>query len=1056
VEFRISARLTLALGAAVCLAALTTSCGSSNATRDEADTLLAQLFELTESQTALPRVIGLSPSTTGAHSQPAEAAYRLIETRARLELLATSKPSQRSLQAFGLAQVLAGNLDAGLGVLSEGLLHDQKSAVSWNMLGSGYLCAARRDRDRRDSFLVRGLDAFLRAQRIDPRLPDARFNVASALIEMGLTRYAQRELLAYIAVEPNARLRADADAIRNSLDRPHDWEPAHRSIHDGHASPPESQRIARTFPQATRECIELDLLNSWATRVLAETGGTRNDDLDRQLAMARTLAASVIDGGDPFLRDSLAAIDRASPSQRFKLADAHAAYVRAHALYESGQYEPAIALLTRARPQFVAAASPYVLRADLEMATLVYQQRDVAAARRLCERVLAEARAREYTTIAARAQWLRGITSLQASRFEDALRDYDAAAAAYTNLGEVENAASAASAAADTLRIIGDHTRGWRYLSGMTFRAFPETRSVRRRYVSLLNASLYASDERLEAAALFFQDASVEEAMARGVPNTIVESLSRRAALRLKDGNTVGAQADVTAAQSRLPEIQSAASRRYQGAWLDATAALVAARVSPEEAIQKLDAAIPTFQRIEPAEVPRLYLARGDAALASGHAEDAERSYLAAVEAFEQRWNGLAQDAHRVPYLEQGWPAYQKLIDMALRRDAVDLAFEYTERARARSLAALTAPTPQRVTLADVAHALDPSTLMLYYVMFDDRLVLWTITASGRRVSVMAISEATVARQVADFRKLLESGGDRPAVAALGRQLFDSFLKPALDELDRHRRVVIVPDGPLNELPFAALVDARSGRYLVDLCETAFSPSAKEFLFATVKLATPARAPLRVLAAGSQTPGADRLPAAERELRDVARVYKGSTLLAGSEASPARVTKLAPAFSIIHLAGHAQANAIQPALSFIQLAPGPNDDGRLYAAPITRWSLPATRLVVLSACETGAGGVYRAEGLVSLTRPFLAAGVPSIVATLWKIDDRAASSLMTHFHQAYAATGDAAQALASAQRQLLHDANPDLADPRQWAAFITVSGRVTESHTGQADMPRQE
>src|SRR4029079_10045865 len=74
-------------------------------------------------------------------------------------------------------------------------------------------------------------------------------------------------------------------------------------------------------------------------------------------------------------------------------------------------------------------------------------------------------------------------------------------------------------------------------------------------------------------------------------------------------------------------------------------------------------------------------------------------------------------------------------------------------------------------------------------------------------------------------------------------------------------------------------------------------------------------------------------------------------------------------------------------------------DGFLYLNELYEMTLPRTRLVVLSACESGLGQYYRGEGIVSLVRPFLAARVPTVVASLWSVDSRATADLMIEFHR---------------------------------------------------------
>ena len=117
--------------------------------------------------------------------------------------------------------------------------------------------------------------------------------------------------------------------------------------------------------------------------------------------------------------------------------------------------------------------------------------------------------------------------------------------------------------------------------------------------------------------------------------------------------------------------------------------------------------------------------------------------------------------------------------------------------------------------------------------------------------------------------------------------------------------------------------------------------------------------------------------------------------------------------------------------------------GRASARTIASWSLPSTRLVVLAACDTANGGVYRGEGIMGLTRAFLAARVPSVIGTLWQVDDWATARLMNEFYRSLTHGEDAATALATAQRRLL--ATEGTAAPVAWAGFALVGAGETRA-----------
>jgi CHAT domain-containing protein len=143
-------------------------------------------------------------------------------------------------------------------------------------------------------------------------------------------------------------------------------------------------------------------------------------------------------------------------------------------------------------------------------------------------------------------------------------------------------------------------------------------------------------------------------------------------------------------------------------------------------------------------------------------------------------------------------------------------------------------------------------------------------------------------------------------------------------------------------------------------------------------------------------------------------------------------------FRIIHFATHGLLNSTHPELSGIVLSlvdqQGRPQDGFLRLHEIYNLKLPA-ELVVLSACQTGLGKEIRGEGLVGLTRGFMYAGAPRVVASLWKVDDRATAELMNHFYRGMVKDGlRPAAALRAAQLAMWNQKR--WSEPYYWAAFV--------------------
>ena len=248
-------------------------------------------------------------------------------------------------------------------------------------------------------------------------------------------------------------------------------------------------------------------------------------------------------------------------------------------------------------------------------------------------------------------------------------------------------------------------------------------------------------------------------------------------------------------------------------------------------------------------------------------------------------------------------------------------------------------------------------------------------------------------------------------------------------ELKDARRLIIVPDGVLWELPFQALWQSDPGRYLLESHAISYAPSITVLREMTrVKAARAAgrgdAGPPRLLAFAnpllpaqnrSVTEGAARdaplapLPHAELEVRGLQRIYgvAASRILVGSAAREDRWKQEARDYAVLHLATHGVLDATSPMYSYLALAPSAptagaaspsDDDGLLQAWELMALDLRAD-LVVLSACETARGRVAPGEGLIGLTWALFVAGSPASVVSQWKVESASTAELMQQFHR---------------------------------------------------------
>ena len=280
---------------------------------------------------------------------------------------------------------------------------------------------------------------------------------------------------------------------------------------------------------------------------------------------------------------------------------------------------------------------------------------------------------------------------------------------------------------------------------------------------------------------------------------------------------------------------------------------------------------------------------------------------------------------------------------------------------------------------------------------------------------------------------------------SLYAELLGPLAKVGLLAKGRYKRLVLVPSGPLLELPFAALMDA-SGKRLIEN----YAVSSKVAFGASFWRSNPApakvpmlcitdpigKAPTKEEQVASRRAGFGPLPGARQEGEAVAGLFHTAALV-GPQAKKADVLKAMPGAKLLHFATHSYLNAKSPFYSGLVLAPEPagsSDDGVLSAREILNMSLTA-KLAVLSACETGRGVAKGGDGLQGLVWAFQAAGCPCVVGSQWQVDDEATRELMLAFYKNLLMPGTRKDDALRGAMLAVKKTNPS---PYYWAAFEVI------------------
>lgn len=292
--------------------------------------------------------------------------------------------------------------------------------------------------------------------------------------------------------------------------------------------------------------------------------------------------------------------------------------------------------------------------------------------------------------------------------------------------------------------------------------------------------------------------------------------------------------------------------------------------------------------------------------------------------------------------------------------------------------------------------------------------------------------------------------GDNYAQTAFA--LHNRLVAPIADLLSE--RVIIIPDGQMGYIPFAALIDElpsdyksfQNYAYLVKKHQFSYVHSAALFanyygtnqgngsknLLAIAPSFTNSQ-PIALRSSGQQIQG--NLKFNVEESRTVTEHWNGDLVIAETATKEYFLAE-ASEYNFLHLSTHGQADDNNG--DFANLAfTGTSPDNLLYLREIYNLRLNAD-MVVLSACETGIGPLRKGDGIISLARGFTYAGAKSIITTLWKINDRTSVYLMDQFYQQLLTKKSKDVALQQSQLNYISEQPTHLTHPFYWAAFIPI------------------
>jgi len=997
----------------------------------------------------------LAPETCSPRPRLRTSAFdQLRALTERLTAASAEMPNAR-LQAFLLWQADPSRTEAEISGLEHALESRIGDSDTHSDLSAAYFHLAMLT--GRPGLLFNAYEFAAKALQLDPGHRQALFNSALVLTRLHLPTPARLAWDAYLRRDSEGPWADEARRRRDALAdlEPGEESPALAEVMTDHDT---AGLVARN-PQRAREWAELDLAETWAQAHLA-----RDPAADRHLRTSRSIAAKIAEvSGDQMFEEGVQAIERALRSGTSKaddLARGHRDLAQGYnRLYDDWNLDEAASDFDAARRSFARADSPYVQWAAFYQALLLYYKNRFLQSRSELQRLRAEISQERHPVLYGRASWILGLDNANLQDYETAAEDYGHAVETFCRAGELQNLAVTQGLLASALSELGRRDETWA-LTRSALGYFHAVYEPLRRQAILHDATYNAQRQGKDLVALAFVDEFLVSAYASDEPQIIHNAHMRRASLlhslrRVDESRAEFALAVQALEKLHGPEI---ALRAVADHTLETGRTLV--EVDPAKAIGELTSSIEANLRMGSfLKLPAVYRLRGEAFLRrAGQSEpqdtadlgNAERDFAEQLYLLDMAHRGVILEEVRNLFVRETAEAYDNMIAFqAGVRRRPEQAFRYAELARSalfetwarqagmtgldRSRESSDVPPVEafQLLLAEDEAALE-------YVVLKDRVLILVLTRDDFLMTEAAIGDHELRQLIKELMTATLSEQD--AYRAPSQRLYDVLIGPAERLVDPKPHITVVADKVLNELPFDLLVNPRNGRFLIEDHTVTAVPSMILFRRLLIRARDLEQADQgRVVAVAGAVGPRPRLPelrSAKLEALSIAEIY-GGEMLAGDATSPEGLLALLEDASIFHFAGHVEPDDRPPYLPRLILVDQEQQPSVLTAANLQDQPFSKLSLVVLSGCRS-ARTVDGSGALLGIARPFLAAGVPTVIGSHWDVDDRATAKLFIAFHRVLSSGADVGLALRQAKLDLLQGDDLRHRHPAHWAGFSLI------------------
>lgn len=961
-------------------------------------------------------------STDGAATQN----LPLLSAAAALQSVATTEPTAENLRSAGVAYLVLGTYDEAVRSLEASTALDAANARAHSDLAAAYL--ARGSRSGVPADYARGAESAARALALDATLVEPYFNRALALERLGLTDQARTAWQEYLRRDPGGEWSAEGARHLAALTRSAQAFPdALAGLVRALAANDSAgvRGVVAAYPLAVRDYLYDRVLTDWADAVLAGQNGAPALKVARQLS-----AALETDSGDRLASAIVGQVVGVKGDEATtRLARLQREWSEARRLLAGDQLAGSMPIFRHCERLAATLRHPLQVVCAYQATTSTLNADGQSQSFEALEQIADKATREGFFGLLGSALWRRALIRTNRGDLGGALDEYRHALEAFVKSGETDNVANVHSLMSETLRSVGDLDNAWReHAAALQLSAPLWTPKVRHQI--LVQVVLTSLEAGLPWVALSAVEQLVAEDTAWQHAGSLALARAHQARVLSRLGRTREALASLASAYDGLSAIPDRDYQRRFETEVRLAEVEVNDPAAPDVVIDAATHAIDNLRHINAlGRLPGFLFARARAAARRGDVVAAENDYREAVNTLDVAQKQLRGNVLQISHLERNFSLIRNLaeFELAVRRDPAR-ALEYLEQSRARWLLTQVDRKAGPVRPESLPAVIPADTAVVFYGCFERTLHAWVLTSTGIEYQPLGdVSEIVPRTERVWAAMQSRKAGDIPELVELYRLL----VAPLRRAIGTRTRLIVVPDGPIFSVPLAALRESATGRYLVEDVSLEMAPSLSLVGFGREES-------VLVTSVGifGGTSGVGFLAAAADEQQAVAAAY-GRSSVRRYTGNKDEFLREVDAHDVVHFAGHAIANAVDPAMSLLQF-PGDHEvaGAGLLAADLVGLRLRRVQVVVLAACRTAWGRTVAGEGTLSLAHAFQAAGAHAVVASLWDVDDATTKQLITSLHLELALGRTVRDSLREAQLLAIRSKEPAMREPSAWAAFV--------------------